>query len=162
MQQRKINPPLQDDFEEEHHDLYGKEGRRKGNMKAVCARSGISPSKFSRRLNDEEPVRDHLYDSVMEVFGAVESGQVNVARGIVGMFNRYAADFGLSDGSPLTTLQDVIQMIQRINLDEIKKLDEDRQLNFLAFLTILQDIVKGFSTALCRERRSESRPSPVG
>lgn len=119
MQKAEINPPEQDQFEAEHRALYVQH-----HMGAVISFSGIGPSTFSRRLNDTEPTRDHLYDVVMEMFGTVMTKQPEVGKGIVRIVNRFAAEFGLID-QPISILKLAIDQLRQTSRDDIKAMSRD-------------------------------------
>lgn len=119
--QRPITPPEQDQFTEDHKVLY-----HKRHMGSVIAFSGIPPTSFSRRLNNDEVLRDHLYDSVMELYGSVMSRQPEIGREIVRIFNRYAAEFGLSD-QPISILKLAIDQLRQTSRDDIKSMSRDER-----------------------------------
>lgn len=119
---KKITPPEQDQFTADHQVLY-----HKRHMGSVIAHSGIYPSSFSRRLNNDEVLRDHLYDTVMEIYGTVMSGQSEIGREIVRIVNRYATDYGLLDAEPVSILKLAIDQLRRTSRDDIKAMPRDER-----------------------------------
>jgi hypothetical protein len=148
----EILPPDTHQIDKEVDDLF-----THGDITSVSNWSGIRYSRLAAMLRIDDPQENCVTETFKVWYGMTKNDREKGKR-LFRMFERQAAAMKLFDGSPFSTLQDVIQMVQRIKPEDIRRMDEDKQLNLLAFLTILQDAIEGISKATCKGFEGASRP----
>lgn len=143
----KLTRPDVSETKSEHRALYV--GR---SQKAVAASSGVGSSKLSRRLNPEEETENPVHEVILEMIGAVESGQPEIAKGVLGMITRHAILLGVADREALDIVKAASEKLAAITELEIEQMSDDERTLLIADVSQLESVASWVKSTAIRIR----------
>jgi hypothetical protein len=140
--QKEIDLPLLDDIKAEHRALYVPNG----NMSLVATKGGMSASTLSRHMNVDEDVKDHIWETIAEMIGAVKSRQPQIGKGLFGMIHRHAVELGLVDEKPIDILKQAIASLRTITDEDLRRMSPEERFEIRGHAAELEVLASGIKT----------------